>query len=288
MKSNLKKNNPKVLRYLGLSLGGGKQDKACLSVIDFYPEQRRIFLSKIYEKIRNEENISADRKIHELLDCYKADLDVLAVDVPARLPLCLECKLKCPGYEDCSEPHIEWMWQHFESLNVKKRPRRFFTPYTQRCVEMHLATELEEPFAISHLLGSNSAPLVARAQFILRRGQLDAIEVNPKLSVWRIGRSLGIRPSQLRFHRHSVGGDESRRLILNTLAEHNIAFLYEQDRKLMIENNHAFESFICAMTGFLKARGLNENRPAYFPKNESWIDFPQIKIPWAKLFVKNP
>jgi hypothetical protein len=284
----LKKPISKVVKFLGLSLGGGKQDKACLSVMEYYPDQKRIFLSKIVEKIKNDESTSADSKIHELLQLDNANVDFLAIDVPAQLPLCLECQLKCPGYENCTEPHIEWMWQHYESLNVKKRPRRFFTPYTQRCVEMHLATELEESFLLPHLLGSNSAPLVARARFILRRSQRPVIEVNPKLSVWRIGRSLGIRPSQLRFHRHSVGGDESRRLILNTLGEHNIAFLYEQDRKLMIENNHAFESFICAMTGFLKAKGYTEKKPSHFPEKESWIEFPQIKIPWAKLFVKNP
>lgn len=283
----MKKNKTKVVKYLGLSLGGGKQDKACLSVMEYYPEQKRIFLSKIVEKIKNDENASADSKICELVQQDKSDFGFLAIDVPARFPLCLECKLKCPGYENCSEPHIEWMWQHFEALNVKKRPRRFFTPYTQRCIEMYLATELEEPFLLPHLLGSNSAPLVARAKFILRRTQQQAIEVNPKLSVWRIGRSLGIRPSQLRFHRHSVGGDESRRLILNTLGEHNLAFLYEQDRKLMIENNHAFESFICAMTAFLQAKGYTEDRPKHFPEHESWIEFPVAKIPWSKFLNKN-
>lgn len=83
----MKKNSSKVVKYLGLSLGGGKQDKACLSVMEYYPEQKRIFLSKIVEKIKNEENISADLKIHELLQQDKGEVDFLAVDVPARFPL---------------------------------------------------------------------------------------------------------------------------------------------------------------------------------------------------------
>lgn len=277
-----------MIRYLGLSLSGGKADKACLSVLDYYPEQKRIFLSKIFEKIKNEENISADLKIHEIIEQYQPEVELLGVDVPWELPLCLTCQLNCPGYENCTEPHIKWMWNHLQTTQKKKKPKRTFTPYTQRSAEMYLATALEEPFILPHMLGSNSAPLVARAKFILRRFQQAKIEVNPKLSVWRIGRSLGIRPSQLKFHRHSIGGDDSRRLILNTLAEHNIAFLYEQDRKLMIENNHAFESFICAMTAFLKSKDLTENRPENFPTHETWIEFPQAKIPWSRIFNKNP
>lgn len=278
------KNFHRVIRYLGISLSGGKQDKACICALDYYPEQKRIFLSKIFEKIKNEENISADLKIHEILDQYSSDCQYLAVDVPYQLPLCMTCQLKCPGFENCREPHIEWMWDHFRKLNKKKKPKRIFTPYTQRAVEMHLATELEEVFNLPHAMGSNMAPLLARAHFISRRYSQPIIEVNAKVSLWRIGRSLGIAKSHLRFHRHTVGGDESRRLLLESLEENNIAFLYEQDRRMMIENNHAFESFICALTAFLKDQKATVPRPKDFPDLESWIDFPVEKINWKSIF----
>lgn len=100
------------------------------------------------------------------------------------------------------------------NFEQKKRPQRFFTPYTQRCVEMYLSGSLEEPFVISPVLGSNTAPLAARAKFVLRRLDENKIEVNPKVSVWRIGRSLGVRaslaPQSPPFNR----GEDSRRLIL--------------------------------------------------------------------------
>jgi hypothetical protein len=42
----------------------------------------------------------------------------------------------------------------------------------------------------------------------------------------------------------------------------------------MIENNHAFEAFIAAYTGFLSHQKKTEKRPVDFPKAESWIEFP--------------
>jgi hypothetical protein len=108
---------------------------------------------------------------------------------------------------------------------------------------MYLATELEESFVLQHAMGANCAPLLARAMFVQRRFKTKCIEVFPKLSIWRIGRSLQVMKSHLLFHRHSVGGDESRRAILSALSSHNIAFVYDQDVKLMIENRSTSETF---------------------------------------------
>lgn len=269
-----------VIRFAGLSLGGGKADKACLAILEYYPKHHKVFLAKIFERIRTEENISADLKIHEILEQYNGMIHTLALDTPWRTPHCLSCKLRCPGYESCHEPHIKWMWDYANSKNQKKKPKKLFTPYTQRAVEMHLATELEEPFHLSHAMGANVAPLLARAAFILKRLNIPAIEVFPKLSVWRIGQSLHVLKSQLRSHKHSAVGEESRRGILKELGEFNVAFVYDQDRRLMIENSHAFEAFICALTAFLEYKGQTEARPRGFPKSEDWIAFPKEKINW--------
>ncbi len=120
------------------------------------------------------------------------------------------------------------------------------------------------------------APLTARAQFIKRRLDLDLIEVFPKLSIWRIGQNLKIGKSHLKFHKHVVGGDESRRIFLQALADRRDLFFYQQDFKAMVENNHAFEAFVCAYTGLLKFLKQTESRPAGFPKTEAWIEFPKI------------
>lgn len=269
-----------VVRFLGISLAGGKSDKACVALIEYYPQNKKIFLSRLFEKLKSEEKISADLKIHDLIDQNKETLEYVAFDIPWKLPSCLTCLQKCPGYENCNEAHIEWMWKHSDEKLKKKRPRKMFTPYTQRCVEMHLATELEEPFILNHAMGSNSAPLLARAQFIKKRidQNVKCIEVNPSLTLWRIGRMMDVMKSHLRHHRAAFGGDEARKQFLHAVNERNITFIYHQDLKQMIENNHAFEAFLCALTGFLKYKNLTENRPKDFPTHEDWIEFPKTNL----------
>jgi hypothetical protein len=267
-------NSKEIIRFIGISLAGGKSDKACVAILEYYPENKKIFLSRLFEKIKSDEKISGDLKIHELIEQNLKTTKYVAFDTPWNLPNCMTCKKKCPGFENCHEPHIEWMWHYQDDKLKKKRPKKLFTPYTQRCIEMYLQTELEESFTMHHALGANSAPLLARAAFIQKRLSANCIEVYPKLTLWRLGEVLKVMKSHLRGHRAAFGGDDSRTQFLKTLNENNIAFIYHQDMKQMIENNHAFEAFLCGFTAFLKYKGLTEKRPKGFPSNEDWIDFP--------------
>lgn len=276
--------NENVIRFVGLSLGGGKADKACVAVLEFYPEHQKIFLGRLVEKIKSDQVHSADHKIITLIKQLK-NVESVAFDVPFNYPQCaVSCLNDCHGIETCPSEHVRWMWDYTKKLNKKKKPKKLFTPYTQRCVEMHVATELEEPFNLQHALGANTAPLMARAHYLRRHLHESCLEVFPKLSLWRIGRSLNIMKSHLRFHKHAIGGDESRQEILAALGKHNVAFVYDQDVKSMIDNNHAFEAFLCALTGFLKYKNLTEERPARFPVREDWIEFPLPAIKWNSLF----
>ena len=281
--SSFVKANDVVHRFIGLSLAGGKTDKACLAVVEYYPRYHKIFLTKIYDKIKNEEHLSADQKIIDIVNEYKDYTEYFAVDVPSVLPLCLQCKLKCPGAENCNQEHIKWMHKLNVKRNRNRKPKKIITPYTERSVELYINNELEESFQLAHAMGANTAPLLARAAFLKKRIKLNWIEVFPKLSLWRMGKSLSVSKNHLKFHRHAVGGDESRDIILEALSEHKLAFVYEQDFKLMISNSHAFEAFICALTGFLKYFKQTEKKPDGFPKKESWIEFPLEKINWEKL-----
>jgi hypothetical protein len=263
-----------VIRFIGISLAGGKSDKACVAILEYYADQKKIFLSRLFEKIKSDEQISGDLKIHELIEQNLATTQYVAFDTPWRLPNCLTCVRKCPGYENCHESHIEWMWHHQDDKLKKKRPKKLFTPYTQRCIELYLQTELEEPFILPHAMGANCAPLMARASFIQKRLSANCIEVFPKLTLWRLGQSLDVMKSVLRSHKAAFGGDESRAQFLQSLNANNIAFIYNQDMKQMVENNHAFEAFLCGFTAFLKYRGLTEKRPKKFPATEDWIEFP--------------
>jgi hypothetical protein len=264
----------KLHRFIGISLSGGRSDKACVAVMEYFPEHNKIFLARLFEKIKTEENISADLKIQEIIEQHKESLEWIAFDAPLSMPVCVTCKLRCPGYENCNESEIQWMRQHYEAVNKKKKPKKLFTPYTQRSVEAYISHSLEENFEIHHALGSNNAPLAARAQFIRRRLQIPCIEVFPKLSIWRVGQEIRVAKSHLKYHKHSVGGDESRRVFLQSLQDSKDVFIYQQDMKAMTENNHAFEAMICALTAFLKFQKKTAAKPAGFPKLANWIEFP--------------
>ncbi len=253
-----------------------------MAVLDYFPDQNKLFLTKLYEKIKNEDALSSDLKVYELIMQHVDRLEYLALDVPWKMPLCLECKLKCPGYETCKESHIQWMWDYYYNHRIQKRPQKVFTPYTQRCAEFYLQTELEEKFILPHAMGANSAPLLARAKFLMRRldevADIHAIEVYPKLSLWRIGVALGALKSNLRSHKHASYGEQARRSLLHTMIQKNLVFIYDQDRKTLIENGHSFDAFLLGLTAYLKFQKLTEKPPVGFPKDESWIDFPQKEL----------
>jgi hypothetical protein len=270
----------KFVRFAGVALGGGKTDKTAIAILEFYPDQRRVFLRSLREKISSSANVSADEVLISILNDEEKDLALIALDVPLQLPKFIRCQLKCPGVERCREPEVKWMREVHKSRDKHKRPNKMFTPYTERAVEVYIANELEEPFHPSHAFGANAAPLTARAHFLSRRLSVPLSEVYPKLSLWRIGCALDIPKSHLRFHKHAVDSDEARLHILRTLIDREIAFIYQQDLRLMVENNVCFEAFICALTGFLKYREQTEKRPHLFPKDELWIDFPKQKINW--------
>lgn len=271
----------RVHRFAGVALGGGKTDKTAVAVIDFFPDQKRVFLRSLRDKISVKGDATADDALYQILHDEERDLGVIAFDAPLQLPKCFRCDLKCPGVAKCPQPEVKWMRDVHAKRAKSKRPNKMFTPYTERAAEIYLAHELEEPFHPPHAMGSNAAPLAARARFFERRMlQIPFIEVYPKVSLWRIGMSLGINKSYLRFHRHAVDSDEARLYILKTLIEKEIAFIYQQDLRIMVEDSIAFDAFLCALTAFLRHRGQTEKRPASFPKDAIWIEFPRQKISW--------
>ena len=274
-----KKKAPKVHRFIGLALGGGKTDKTCLSVIEYFPSQNKIFLSRLFDKIKTEGEVSADLQIHNLITQCPSPVESISFDVPLTLPFCLKCVNRCPGLEDCPEPSTQWMWQNYR--NKKPRPKKLFTPYTERCVEQYVESELEEVFHVQHALGSNLAPLTARAQYITRRLSLPTLEVFPKISLWRIGLSLHVSRSYLRSHRHWESGEGSRQAMLTRMMDRNLTFIYDQDVKVLTENAHAFDSFLCALTGWLSFQGMCEPRPKGFPKTEGWVQIPKQNLVWT-------
>lgn len=246
-----------------------------MALIEYYPEQKKVFLSRLFHSIKAEKDLSTDSQIIEILQQYQSQIEYLGVDNPWQPPYCFQCDLSCGGYEICTKPHIKWFWDHYNKMKQKKKPTKIFTPYTQRCVENYLLTELEEPFQMSHAMGANSAPLLARASYLKRRTDCEWLEVFPPLSVWQIGRHLNVKKSDLRSYRKSAVGEACRKQILTSLQEHDVVFLYKDDVNTMISSVHAFDAFICAYTLYLKYTKQTVGRPSDFPDYEDWIEFPK-------------
>ncbi len=273
-------NKLKMHRFAGVSLAGGKSDKTAVAVLEYYPSEKKLFLRDLHDSIKASKEKSSDFYLHNILEKVEKNLELIAFDAPLKLPKCMRCKLKCPGYELCKEPEIKWMWKIHKKRSSKKRPNKIFTPYTERCAEAYISNELEEQFFPPAALGANGAPLAARAMFLSRRLKSKTMEFYPKLSLWRIGCDLRIQKSYLRFHRHAIDSDECREFVVRQLVENEVVFVYQQDMKLMIDRPHAFDAFLGALTAYLKFMGRTEKKPTGFPKSEAWVEFPKVNVEW--------
>ena len=267
----------KANRFLGVHLSGGKNDKTALAVIEYFPSHDKLFLSHLHEKIRTEKDISADLFLHELLSGTYQSVKTIAVDAPVSLPLCVTCELECPGFENCAEPHITWMWKAYRKIKKKKKSLKLFTPYTQRCAEFALQSEIDPPFTIDEAFGSNLAPLSTRGLFIHRRLEdREFIETNSKLAIWTIGRELKCAKSHLKTYSHVAHGKEARAHILEKVVSYDLVFLYQQDINRLTENLQAFEAFFVALTAYFYSKKKFIKRPKGFPREEAWPVIPSF------------
>jgi hypothetical protein len=262
-------------RFIGISLSGGKSDKACVSFVDKYKDTERLILSTLIERVRTEEFISADLKLHEMLVQNKHLLHSVAVDAPLSLPYCLNCRLKCPGYEVCEVESIRWMRERkMLQQESKHRPRKMFTPYTQRAADLFLSSVECGSLDTQDALGANLAPVTARALFMARRLKVRWLEVSTRHAVWRLGLELRMPKTKLMSWRSSVGGEDTRRLFLTQLQEKTGIFIYHQDVRSLVENHHAFEALVCAVVAFLESVKKTEHPPGDYPKGEHWVHIP--------------
>ncbi len=264
----------KCHRFIGISLGGGKSDRTAMTVLEYYVGPQKLVVNRIIDRLKTEGELSSDLKLHESVQQFKSEVDLIALDVPLSLPKCIRCQLPCPGYEVCEEDEILWMWKQYRQQALKKKNLRLFTPYTRRCAEVFWGNEFVGSWSLGDALGSNQAPLLARGRFITRRWEYSTIEVLPRLSLLRWANKEKLSKIQVKSHRHSVTGSEAREYILRQLSEKLGIFFYEQDRNLLIDHLVTFDSLWAALTAFWKFQKQCEPRPKGFPKVEGWIEVP--------------
>lgn len=267
----------KKFRFMGISLSGGKTARTHLAIVDYFPSEKKVFLSHLFRDLGEMDGQSGDTVLIDLIKHYREDLQSISIDAPLTTPKCIRCRLVCPGAENCKEKEIQWMWQHHEKMDNEKNPNKIFTPYTERCLDQYIATQLEQIFPFDHALGSNRAPLWARTFFLKKRlKNIPLLEVFPKLTTWRVGRELKISKTPLLFYKNSVEGSAHRQTILDKLIDAEWLFIYSQDAKQMVKDVYVFEAVMSGFTGLLEYKKLCEKPPKNFPKNEGWVSFPKI------------
>lgn len=225
----------------------------------------------LIERVTPEPLVSAETKLIQAIEREKADLRLLGLDAPLRLPVCLSCALPCPGAELCDVAEIRWMRDLYLSQQPQPKTRHFITPFVQRPVEAYWASQKME---IQEALGANTAPFLARAAFLSRRLKLPLQEVAVKLSAQRLGEYLKLPRIHWGRHRNSIGGAEARMAFLKAFQEKLGIFFYHQDFKFFESQVFAFDSLIVAISLYYYDHAQVQPRPLGFPSTADWIAVP--------------
>jgi hypothetical protein len=283
-------------RYLGLELSGAKNSKTTLATLMYYPKEKKVFLLDIHTGIGADENTNADDVLIETIIEHADDHPdmQIGVNVPTTLPPALSFGRNGSLINDpMSLPEVKWMkifsakakLSHTSKKKVSKRTamqKDFFTPYTQRPVELWIKNEVlakipeKFRFEIDETMGGNKAPLTARMHFL--RSYLQDYEIHevlPKLTVALLAPSLKLNLRTLKEHRKLEGGAVARQTILEKMAEHLNIFMYDRDLKKLTQNLTAFDAFLCAYTVLLNDRNECVAPPRGFPAQSGWIRYPK-------------
>jgi hypothetical protein len=281
-------------RYLGLDLSGAKNAKTTIAVLEYYPKERKIFVLDVHSGIGADENHSSDEVlIQTITDHADEHPDLkMGINVPLTLPPCIHCTRKtCPLPDACTVPEVRWMRTSRSpqgartKKNTSKRNARikeYFTPYTQRPVELWLKNEVlpklppKVRFEIDETLGGNKAPLTGRMHFLkFHLAKYEKHEVLPKLTIALLMPFLKLSNRTLSEYRQLDEGVHAREIILARMSESLDIFIYDRDIKKITQNINAFDAFISAYTVLLYDRNECVPPPRSFPASSGWVRYPK-------------
>jgi len=281
-------------RYLGLDLSGAKNAKTTIAVLEYYPKERKVFVLDIHAGIGADETSSSDEAlIQTITDHADEHPDLkMGINVPLTLPPCIHCTRKsCPLPESCTVPDVRWMrtCRSKHKISSKKstskriaRMKEYFTPYTQRPVELWLKNEVlpqlppKIRFEIDETLGGNKAPLTGRMHFLkFHLEKYEKHEVLPKLTIALLMPFLKLSNRTLSQYRQLDDGIHARETILSRMSETMDIFIYDRDVKKITQNLNAFDAFISAYTVLLYDRNECVAPPRSFPLASGWVRYPK-------------
>lgn len=112
----------------GMSLGGGRKENFFFSLLEYFPEEDRWFLTSL-KQVKDEDTIDRDEVITSWVN--EDQLHQLVVDFPLTKPVCATCSLDCPGTQKCYHPVVIKVQDEIEDLVTvdkkleKENPKRY-------------------------------------------------------------------------------------------------------------------------------------------------------------------
>jgi hypothetical protein len=179
---------------------------------------------------------SDTRFVEVLLDMGGAD--IICIDAPLTPPPCVCCALPCPGTLKCPVAETQLLvklWEQRQSQRDKEKLKRIRLPqpYTDRPWEELLRGQVRHPLwqgvsEFEPVLGSNRAPLTARALHIarqLRKRFPDAllIESHSLLSAFGWSLQAGYKLTSLADLKSAQTGRQARAGLLKRLEQTQLA-----------------------------------------------------------------
>jgi len=289
---------PGVSRYIGLSLGGAKSERTCVTVIDYYHQQDKAFVVDIFDSIGPEADLNADdvllsiieelfgnesehKEEREFMASFgQPSVRILAADAPLSFPPCLlECEKSCGGYEECKRPAVKWMRAQYTKQKKVNSRTKHFTPYSQRPVDLYFRYKYpRENLFQDETMGANIAPQAARMSYVRRKlpADLRLIEVWPKLAVFSVQKALRMTQRDVLDYRHLERGVHIRSRFIERLAEKTSLFVYDRDLKKFVTNVCAFDSLVCAWVALLTDLDKVQKFRSDLPLDTGWIQVPDL------------
>lgn len=256
-------------RYVGLELGSGR--RTAVVTLDYFPEQKKVFLAELRANFQSSEEQSSDDQLIAYLNGLEPE--IIGVDAPLSLPPCVACRLDiCPTFSRCEEAPVRWMREEGKRFGKS----RFPSPYTQRPVDFLLRGKWQDdaivPFPVDESFGSSRAPLAARMQYLRRHLEAETLlEVNPRLALSGIADQYDFNSRELRRARDVEDGLENRFTLLDKLSspprhpEIPHLFLYNSEISQLSQELTAFDALLCAWMAVYEGLGLLEE-PEFDPR----------------------
>jgi hypothetical protein len=269
-------------RFLGLELSGPKNERSSLAALDYSRTTNRLILTDVETSFGGVEDVSADEVLLEHIKKLAREpgrsFKALTINAPLTLPPYFARESK-----PASHPEVLWMKKIWGRLKPRPRP---FEPYLQRPVEIYLKYMTQERFLANDALGSNLAPLTARAHFLAKQFPNPTYESVPRFALQRIVIALGLPKNLFRDYTDIDKGLATREALLTGLIKKvPQLFIYDKDFDHMVQHPSQLHAFVLCLCGYLNAKGLCEKAPKSFPRSAGWTLLP--KKTWA-LAKSNP